>query len=222
MAVIELAGVALAEDLAHELEQDGLCGAALRQDERVRALHLRGAAVEQATLIFAQIQLVHHAVDVLAVRADEIDDVLLIVAALEAVAQGVQQDVVALVAAVGFVAEEHGRPLHIGHGRRAGIGEHVHRQHACGEGKFIVVRGLEGAFALRSGDAGDVPRDISKGARGSNVQGIFFVIHTDLHDSAQSAVILDTPVIDLRQGCSGDWRTVSGARLIRRLPIIMP
>ena len=100
--------MALAEDLAHELEQDGLCGAALRQDERVRALHLRGAAVEQATLIFAQIQLVHHAVDVLAVRADEIDDVLLIVAALEAVAQGVQQDVVALVAAVGFVAEEHG------------------------------------------------------------------------------------------------------------------
>ena len=84
------------------------------------------------------------------------------------VAQGVQQDVVALVAAVGFVAEEHGRPLHIGHGRRAGIGEHVHRQHACGEGKFIVVRGLEGAFALRGGDAGDVPRDISKGARGSN------------------------------------------------------
>jgi hypothetical protein len=48
------------------------------------------------------------------------------------------------------------------------------------------------------------------------------VIHTDLHDSAQSAVILDTPVIDLRQSGSGDWRTVSGVRLIRRLPIIMP
>lgn len=132
-----LPGWALAKDLAHELEQDGLCGAALRQDERVRALHLRGAAVEQATLIFAQIQLVHHAVDVLAVRADEIDDVLLIVAALEAVAQGVQQDVVALVAAVGFVAEEHGRPLHIGHGRRAGIGEHVHRRMPAGKANSL-------------------------------------------------------------------------------------
>ena len=89
---------------------------------------------------------------------------VLLAAPLKHVAEGVQQDVVALVPAVGLVAQEHGGPLDVGHGGGAGVGEHIHGQHAGREGKFVVVGGFQGALPLLHGDLGDVPGHVGQAA----------------------------------------------------------
>ena len=188
-----LAGMALGHDLLDHFEQHGFRCTALLDDEGVGALQLCGAAVEQTALVLAQVQLVHELVNVGAVSADQVDGFLpvLFAAALEDVTEGFQQHIVALVAAVGFVAQEHGGPLHIGHGGGAGVGEHVHGQHACGEGELIVVGGLQGTFPLLHGDFGDVAGDIGVAAGGLHIQGIFFC-----HNTCYLQFLFgDTPVI---------------------------
>ena len=172
----DLAGMTLGQDLLHDLHQDGLSGTALLDDEGVGTLHLSGAAVEQATLILAEIDLVHHLLNVAAVSADQIDDLLpvLLAAALENVAEGVQQDIVTGVAAVSLVAQEQGGPLLVGHGGGAGVRQHIDGQHAGGEGEFIVVGGLQGALALLDGHIGNVADCKRKVVRSGNVQRILF------------------------------------------------
>ena len=159
--------MALGHDLLDHLKEDGFRCAALLDQEGVGALHLCGAAVEQAALVFAEVELVHHLFDVLAVGADQINGLLpvLLAAALKDVAEGVEQDVVALVAAVGLVAQEHRGPLLIGHGGGAGVGKHINSQKAGRERKFVVMGRLQGALTLLHRDLGEVPGHISQAAR---------------------------------------------------------
>ena len=173
----------LGQDLLHDLHQDGLSGTALLDDEGVGALHLSSAAVEQAALVLAEIDLVHHLLDVTAIGADQVDDLLpvLLAAALENVAEGIQQHIVAGVAAVGLVAQEQGGPLLVRHGGGAGVGQHVDRQHACGECELIVMGGLQDALALLHGDVGDVADGKGKVMGCGDIQRIFVTHNTDLH-----------------------------------------
>ena len=168
-----LAGMPLVQNLGDDGKEYRLGGPALGHDKSVRPLHLGGAAVKKPALVLAQVHLIHHFVNVLAVGAHQVNDALLVVPALKAVPQGVQQDIVTLVAAVGFVAQHQGGPLHVSHGGGAGIGQHVNGEHARGKGKFVVVGGLQGAFALLQGDVGDIPLDISEGTGCRDIQGIF-------------------------------------------------
>ena len=80
------------QDLLHDLHQDGLSGTALLNDKAVGALHLGSAAVEQAALILAQVQLVHHLLHIPAVGTYQVDDSLpiFLTAPLKDVAEGVQ------------------------------------------------------------------------------------------------------------------------------------
>ena len=179
----DLARMAGGEDLLDDLHQDGLGCAALLDDEGVGALHLGCAAVKQAALVFGQVDLLHHGLDVTAVSPDKIDDLLpvLLAAALKDVAEGVEQDVVAGVAAVGLVAQEQGGPLLVRHGGGAGVGQHVDRQHACGECELIVMGGLQDALALLHGDVGDVADGKGKVMGCGDIQRIFVTHNTDLH-----------------------------------------
>ncbi len=82
----------LSKDVANDFHQNGLSCTALLDDKCVRALHLSSAAVEQAAFVLAEIDLVHHLLDVTAIGADQVDDLLpvLLAAALENVAEGVE------------------------------------------------------------------------------------------------------------------------------------
>ena len=187
----DLAGMTLGQDLLHDLHQDGLSGTALLDDEGVGALHLSGAAVEQAALILAEVDLVHHLLHVTAVGADQVDDLLpvLLAAALENVAEGVQQDIVAGVAAVSLVAQEQGGPLMVGHGGGAGVGQHVDGQHAGGESELVVVSGLQSALTLLNGNFGKVTDCKGEMMGGGNAQRILFRHNTLPPYSALGALI---------------------------------
>ena len=180
----DLAGMALGQNLLHNLHQHGLGGPALLDDKAVGALHLRGAAVEEASLILAQVQLVHHLLHVPAVGAHQVDGLLpvLLPAPLKDVAEGIQQDIIAGVPAIGLVAQEEGGPLLVGHGGGAGVGQHVHRQHPGGEGELVVVGGLQGTLALLDGDGGQVADREGEVMGSGNVQGIIrhVLVHFDL------------------------------------------
>ena len=171
-----LARVPIVQDLGHDGEQQALRAPALGHQEGVGPLHLGRAAVEEAALVLHEIQLVHELLDVLTARADQIQGALLIVAPLEHVPHGVQQHVVALVPAVALVAQHEGAPLQVGHGGGAGVGEHVHGEHARGEGELVVVGASQGPLPLFHGDLGDVPLHIGEGARGGYVQGKFHTV----------------------------------------------
>jgi len=196
----DLAGMTLGHDLLDHLKQHGLGSAALLNDEGVGALQLSGAAVEQTAFVLAQIQLIHHLVDVGAVGADQVDRLLpvLFAAALEDVAEGIQQNVVTLVTAVALVAQEHHGPLCVGHGGGAGVGQHVHGQHTCGESELVVVSGLQGALTLFNGHLGNITGNIGNRAGSLYVQGIFFC-----HFDYLQLFFRGTPVIG-----RNDWRTV--------------
>ena len=172
----DLAGMTGNQDLLHDLHQHGLSGTALLDDEGVGALHLLGAAVEQAALVLAEVDLVHHLLHVPAVGADQVDDLLpvLLAAALEDVAEGVQQHIVAGVAAIGLVAQKQGGPLVVGHGGGAGVGQHINGQHAGGEGELIVVGGLQSALTLLHSDLGNIADGEGKMMGGGNVQLVLF------------------------------------------------
>ena len=184
-----LARVTVVQDLGDDGEQQALRAPALGDQEGVGPLHLGRAAVEEAALVFHQVQLVHELFDVLAARADQIQRALLGVAPLEHVPHGVQQHVVALVPAVALVAQHEGAPLQVGHGGGAGVGEHVHGEHACGEGDLVVVGAFEGPLPLLHGDLGDVPLHIGEGTGGGYVEGIFHTV-----SCLQFDLIRDTPV----------------------------
>ena len=170
----DLAGMTGGQDLLHDLHQDGLSGTPLLNDKAVGALHLGSAAVEQAALILAQVQLVHHLLDVAAVRADQVDALLpvLLPAALKDVAEGVQQHIVAGVAAIGLVAQEQRGPLLVGHGGGAGVGQHIDGQHPGGEGKLVPVGGVQSALALLHRGLGQVTHNISAVLGHGRIQGI--------------------------------------------------
>ena len=178
-----LPGIALGEDVAHDLHQDGLSGTALLDDEGVRALHLRCAAVEQAALVLAEVNLVHHLLHVAAVGAHQVDDLLpvLLAAALENVAEGVEQHIVAGVAAIGLVAQEQGRPLMVGHRGGAGVRQHIDGQHAGREGEFIPVGGLQCALALLDGNFRDVANSKRIVMRSGYIQRV--VSHVLVHNN---------------------------------------
>ena len=180
----DLAGVALGQNLLHNLHQHGLCGPALLDDKAVGALHLRGAAVEEASLILAQVQLIHHLLHVPAVGAHQVDGLLpvLLPAPLKDVAEGIQQDIIAGVPAIGLVAQEEGGPLLVGHGGGAGVGQHIHGQHSGGEGELVVMRGLQGPLTLLHGDGGQVADGEGEVMGSGNVQGIVrhVLVHFDL------------------------------------------
>ena len=180
----DLAGVALGQNLLHNLHQHGLGGPALLDDKAVGALHLRGAAVEEASLILAQVQLIHHLLHVPAVGAHQVDGLLpvLLPAPLKDVAEGIQQDIIAGVPAIGLVAQEEGGPLLVGHGGGAGVRQHIHGQHSGGESELVVMRGLQGPLTLLHGDGGQVADGEGEVMRSGNVQGIVrhVLVHFDL------------------------------------------
>ena len=217
----DLAGMTLGQDLLHDLHQDGLSGTALLDDEGIGALHLSSAAVEQAALVLAEIDLVHHLLDVTAIGADQVDDLLpvLLAAALENVAEGIQQHIVAGVAAVGLVTQEQGRPLLVGHSGGTGVRQHIHSQHAGGECKLIPVRSVQSALALFNGSLRKIAYHICAVLRHRHVQGIVLriLVHfVYLHNLAFFACFFgDTPVVEERAShfplCA--WRTVSFAWL---------
>ena len=172
------------EDLLDDLHQNGFRCAALLDDEGVGALHLGCAAVKEAALVFGQVDLFHHRLDVAAVGADKIEDLfpVLFAAALKDVAEGVEQDIVAGVAAICLIAQEQGSPLVVGHGGGAGVGEHIDRQHTGGECKLIIMGGFQDAFALLDGNVGNIADGKGKMMGRGDIQRIF-VAHnnTDLH-----------------------------------------
>ena len=192
----------LGQDLLHDLHQDGLSGTALLDDEGVGALHLSSAAIEQAALVLAEIDLVHHLLDVTAIGADQVDDLLpvLLAAALENVAEGIQQHIVAGVAAVGLVAQEQGCPLLVGHSGGTGVRQHIHSQHAGGERKLIPVRSVQSALALFNGSLRKIAHHICAVLRHRHIQGIVLriLVHfVYLHNLAFSACFFgDTPVVE--------------------------
>ena len=180
----DLARMAGGEDLLDDLHQNGFRCAALLDDEGVGALHLGCAAVKEAALVFGQVDLFHHRLDVAAVGADKIEDLfpVLFAAALKDVAEGVEQDIVAGVAAICLVAQEQGGPLVVGHGGGAGVGEHIDRQHTGRECKLIIMGGFQDAFALLDGNVGNIADGKGKMMGRGDIQRIF-VAHnnTDLH-----------------------------------------
>ena len=179
------------------------------------------AAVEQAALVLAEIDLVHHLLDVTAIGADQVDDLLpvLLAAALENVAEGIQQHIVAGVAAVGLVTQEQGCPLLVGHSGGTGVRQHIHSQHAGGERKLIPVRSIQSALALFNGSLRKIAHHICAVLRHRHVQGIVLriLVHfVYLHNLAFFACFFgDTPVVEERAShfplCA--WRTVSFAWL---------
>ena len=179
----DLAGMTGSQDLLHDLHQDGLSGTALLDDEGVGALHLSSAAVEQAALVLAEIDLVHHLLDVTAIGADQVDDLLpvLLAAALENVAEGIQQHIVAGVAAVGLVAQEQGCPLLVGHCGGTGVRQHIHSQHAGGECKLIPVRSVQSALALLNGSLRKIAHHIRAVLGHLNGLGQRIVLHIFVH-----------------------------------------
>lgn len=91
---------------------------------------------------------------------------------LKAVPHGIQQHIIAGVAAVAFIPQHHGGPLLIRHGSGAGIGKHIHRKHGGGESKFIVMGGFQGPLPLLYGDFGNVADHIGEMMRNRYVQRI--------------------------------------------------
>ena len=170
----DLTGVTLGQDLLNDLHQDGLCCTALLDDECVGTLHLCCAAVEQAAFVLAQVQLVHQLVDVLAAGTDQVNSVLpvLLAAALEDVAECVQQAVVTVVTAVCLVAQHQSGPLDVGHSGGTGVGQHVDGQHASGECELVPVSSVQSTLTLLDGDLGQVTDCVSVRVGSSCLQGI--------------------------------------------------
>ena len=179
----DLAGMTGSQDLLHDLHQDGLSGTALLDDEGVGALHLLGAAVEQAALVLAEEQLIHHLLQIAAVGADQVDALLpvLLAAALENVAEGVQQDIVAGVAAVGLVTQHHGSPLLVGHSGGTGVGQHVDGQQSRGERELIPVGSVQSALALLNGSLRKIAHHIRAVLGHLNGLGQRIVLHIFVH-----------------------------------------
>ena len=163
---------ALSQDFPHHLKEHALCRPSLGEEEGVGPLHLGRASVEEPARVLAEVEFVHHPVDVRAVGADKVDGPLLAIPPLEGVPHGLQQDVVAPVPPVGLVPQHEGGPLHVRHGGGAGVGEHIHGEHPGGEGELVVVGGLEGPFPLFHGDLRDVAFDVGEGAGPLDRQGI--------------------------------------------------
>ena len=159
-----LARVTLSKDVANDFHQNGLSCTALLDDKCVRALHLSCAAIEQAAFVLAQINFVHHLLNVAAIGANEVDDLLpvLLAAALEDVAEGVEQNVITGVAAVSLVAEEQACPLMIGHCSGTGVGQHINGQHAGRECELVVMSSLKSALTLLNGDFRKITDCVSK------------------------------------------------------------
>ena len=173
------AGVTLTQDIPHDLHQHGLRRPALLDDKGVGTLHLGRAAVEEAALVLAEIDLIHHLLHIPAIGADKVNDLfpVFLPAPLENVPERVQQYVVAGVAAVGLVPQEQGGPLLVRHGGGAGVGEHIHRQKAGGEGELIVVCGFQGPLPLLNGNLGNIADSKGKMMGRGNIQRILCV-HT--------------------------------------------
>ena len=132
------------------------------------------AAIEQAALVLAQINFVHHLLNVAAIGANEVDDLLpvLLAAALEDVAEGVEQNVITGVAAVSLVAEEQACPLMIGHCSGTGVGQHINGQHAGRECELVVMSSLKSALTLLNGYFRKITDCVSKMMRCGYVQRI--------------------------------------------------
>ena len=179
----DLTGVALRKNFLDYFHQNRLGCASLLNDEAVRALHLCRASVEQTALIFAEVDFIHHFLHIAAVGSHQICDLLPVffTAALKDITEGIQKHIVSGIASVSLVSKEERRPLLVGHGCCSGIGEHVHCQHAGRKSKFIVVCGLQGAFALLDSDVRDIAHSESAVVRSGNVQGILFRHNTYLH-----------------------------------------
>ena len=88
-----LAGMTGGQNLLHDLHQHRLSGTALLNDKGVGALHLLGAAVEQAALVLAEEQIVHHLLQVAAVGTDQVDALLPILLAAALGGAGVRQHI---------------------------------------------------------------------------------------------------------------------------------
>ena len=200
----DLARMAGSKDLLDDLHQNGFRCAALLDDEGVGALHLGCAAVEQTALIFGQVDLFHHRLDVAAVGADKIEDLLpvLFAAAFKDIAEGVEQDIVAGVAAICLVAQEEGSPLVVGHGSGAGVREHINRQHAGGECELVIMGGLQDALALLDGNVGNVADGKGKVMGCGDIQRIFVTHNTDLHKYWRfTPIVLEIPRSSQTAGC---------------------
>ena len=177
-------------------------------------------SLTQAALVLTEIDLVHHLLDITAIGVDQVDDLLpvLLAAPLENVAEGIQQHIVAGVAAIGLVAQEQGRPPLVGHSGGTGVRQHIHSQHAGGECKLIPVRSVQSALALLNGSLRKIAHHIRAVLRHRHVQGIVLriLVHfVYLHNLAFSACFFgDTPVVEERAShfplCA--WRTVSDTK----------
>ena len=169
-----LARVTLSKDVANDFHQNGLSCTALLDNKCVRALHLSCAAIEQAAFVLAQINFVHHLLNVAAIGANEVDDLLpvLLAAALEDVAEGVEQNVITGVAAVSLVAEEQACPLMIGHCSGTGVGQHINGQHAGRECELVVMSSLKSALTLLNGYFRKITDCVSEMMRCGYVQRI--------------------------------------------------
>jgi len=199
-----LAGMTGGQNLLHDLHQHRLSGTALLNDKGVGALHLSGAAVEQAALVLAEEQIVHHLLQVAAVGTDQVDALLpiLLAAALEDVAEGVQQYIVAGVAAIGLVAQHQGGPLLVGHSGGAGVRQHINGQQASGEGELIPVGGVQGALTLFNSSLGQITHDVRAVLRHLNIMSQRIVLHILVHfvylhhlGAVHLCFLEDTPVV---------------------------
>ena len=154
----DLTGITLGENLLHDFHQHRFGSTALLNDESIGALHLGSTTIKETTLILTEIDFFYHLLHIAAVGTDQIQNLLpvLLAAALKDVAECIQQHIIAGIAAIGFIAHKESCPLVVGHGSGTGVGEHVHRQHASGESKLIVVQCFQHTFTLFYRHIGDV------------------------------------------------------------------
>ena len=213
-----LAGVTAIEDIANNFHQDGLSCTTLLDNEGVRALHLLCATIEEAALILAEVNFVHHFLYVATVGAHEVDDLLpvLLAAALKDVAEGIEQYIITGVAAIRLVAEEQRRPLLVGHRGGAGVGQHINGQHTGREREFIPVSCIQSALALLNRNVRQIANSKREMMGCGYIQRVVshVLVHINyLHFSWRVAPLFleDTPGIDCRFSASdnSDWRTVS-------------
>ena len=117
---VDLAWRALIENIAHDLEEHRFSRTSLLENKGIGPFHLSRASIEQAALLLMQIKPVHEQVDVLAVRAEQVEAPMpvLLPSTLKNIAESIEQHIIALVSTIGLIAQEERRPLLVGHGRR--------------------------------------------------------------------------------------------------------